>query len=576
MKHEENKEHKFNQAAIVRQNATLVSVVWLIPLLAAIVGAWLLAQNLRSKGPEIKLLIDNAEGIEVNTTAVRILNVDVGRVTNIRLQPNQKGVELTARLNKDVEDLMREDTQFWIVKPRIDQNGITGLGTLVSGSYIAFSPGTSEEEAHEFKVSDLPPVTAIGQSGTRIYLSGKNSKMLSAGSPILYESHTVGTVESAKFNPTTQMVDYTIFIQSPNESLLNSGSEFWLDSGINIRTDGAGVSINTPPISAIVSGAISFRTPRYLKDTQPIQNGNKFVIFNNRRELESQAGERTLFYVAFFDTSVRGLEIGAPVEYRGIKIGTVADVPYFDESDNLKLFQSGLIPVRLRLEPFLMETGGGNQRDVKHESREYWQNEIQAALNRGLTATLASNNLILGSKMIELRDVSGDGNVLKPESEYRGHTVIATQTGGGLDDLQNKVAKLLDKINALPIDKTVNEVNGSLKELRDTLKSAQILLANTNKTMDSANKAVANANKLIGQQSTQNIPREINQSLQELRKTLQGVSPQSPMYQDVQQTLQSIDNTLKDVKPLVQTLKEKPNSLIFNSSTQDPIPKGSQ
>lgn len=576
MKHEENKEHKFNQAAIVRQNATLVSVVWLIPLLAAIVGAWLLAQNLRSKGPEIKLLIDNAEGIEVNTTAVRILNVDVGRVTNIRLQPNQKGVELTARLNKDVEDLMREDTQFWIVKPRIDQNGITGLGTLVSGSYIAFSPGTSENEAHEFKVSDLPPVTAIGQSGTRIYLSGKNSKMLSAGSPILYESHTVGTVESAKFNPTTQMVDYTIFIQSPNESLLNSGSQFWLDSGINIRTDGAGVSINTPPISAIVSGAISFHTPRHVKDTKPIQNGDKFVIFNNRRELESQAGERTLFYVAFFDTSVRGLEIGAPVEYRGMKIGTVADMPYFDEGDNLKLFQSGLIPVRLRLEPYLMESGGGNQRDVKRESREYWQNEIQAALNRGLTATLASNNLILGSKMIELRDVSGDGKVLKPENEYRGHTVIATQTGGGLEDLQNKVAKLLDKINALPIDKTVNEVNGSLKELRDTLKSAQILLANTNKTMNSANQAVNNANKLIGQQSTQNLPREINQSLQELRKTLQGVSPQSPMYQDVQQTLQSIDNTLKDVKPLVQTLKEKPNSLIFNSSTQDPIPKGSQ
>lgn len=576
MKNEENKETKSNQAAIVRQNATLVSAVWLIPLLAAIVGAWLLAQHLRSKGPEIKLFIENAEGIEVNTTAIRILNVDVGRVTQIRLQPNQKGVELTARLNKDVEDLMREDTQFWIVKPRIDRNGITGLGTLVSGAYIAFSPGKSSKEAYDFKVDELPPVTAIGQSGTRIYLSGKNSKMLSVGSPILYESHTVGTVESAKFNPTTQMVDYTIFIQSPNENLLNSGSEFWLEDGINISTDGAGIRINTPRLSAIFSGAISFQTPRHLNDQKPIQNGDKFVIFNNRRELESQAGERTLFYVAFFNDSVRGLAVGAPVEYRGIKIGTVADVPYFAAGDNLRLFQSGLIPVRLRLEPYLMETGGNNQREVSRESREYWQNEIQAALNRGLTATLASNNLILGSKMIELRDAVRGTAVLKPEKEYQGHIVMATQTSGGFDDLQNKVAKLLDKINNLAIDKTVNEVNGSLKELRETLKSAQNLLANTNQTMQNANKAVNQANKLMGQPATQNLPKEINASLSELRKTLQGVSPQSPMYQDVQQTLQSIDNTLKDVKPLVQTLKEKPNSLIFNSNSTDPIPKGSQ
>lgn len=576
MKHEENKESKINQVAIVRPNVTWISVVWLIPLLAAIIGAWLFAQNLRSKGPEIKLLIDNAEGIEVNTTAIRILNVDVGRVTQIRLRPEQKGVELTARLNKDVEDLMREDTQFWIVKPRIDQNGITGLGTLVSGSYIAFSPGKSDREAFEFKVDDLPPVTAIGQSGTRIYLSGKNSKMLSAGSPILYESHTVGTVESAKFNPDTQLVDYTIFIQSPNESLLNSGSEFWLDSGINIRTNGAGISIDTPPFSAILSGAISFQTPRHLQDAKPIQNGDRFVIFNNRRELESQAGERTLYYVAFFDHSVRGLAIGAPVEYRGIKIGTVADMPYFAEGDNLKLFQSGLIPVRLRLEPYLIESGGGNQRNAKSENREYWQNEIQAALNRGLTATLASNNLVLGSKMIELRHADADSAVLKPRQSYHGHMVIATQLGGGLEDLQNKVAKLLDKINKLPIDKTINEANRSLKELRHTLQSAQSLLASTNQTMQNANKTINHANKLIGQPDTQNLPKEINQSLKELRKVLQGVSPQSPMYQEVQQTIKGIDNTLKDVKPLVQTLKEKPNSLIFNSHVKDPIPKGSQ
>lgn len=554
--------------AQVRKTMTLVSTVWLVPLLAAIIGAWLLAQNLRSKGPEITLFIDNAEGIELNTTAIRILNVDVGRVTQIRLRPDQKGVQLTARLHKDMEDLLREDTQFWIVKPRIDQNGITGLGTLVSGSYIAFSPGKSTVEANEFTVADLPPVTAIGQSGIRIHLSGKNSKMVGVGSPVLYENHLVGTVESAKFNPETRLVEYAIFIQSPNESLITSASQFWLDSGVQINTDGTGIHVSAPPLSAILSGAIAFSTPPYNAESQTaVKNGDSFTIFENRKALESQAGKRTLYYVAFFDSSVRGLTIGSPVEYRGMKIGTVADVPYFEGSDNLKLFQSGLIPVRLRLEPYLMESGGGNQRNVQRESREYWENEIQAALNRGLTAKIASNNLILGSKMIELSDEDTDLPPLRPVSEYHGHTVIGTHISANFDTLQTQISQLLKKINDLPLDKTVDELNGSLKDLRGTLKNAETLLKNTNQTMNQAN-------KLLGQKQTQQIPQEINQSLKSLREVLQGVSPQSPVYQDVQQTLQSIDGTLKDVKPLVNTLKEQPNALIFNHSKEDPIPKG--
>lgn len=573
------------QIAKVRQTATLVSTVWLIPLLAAIIGAWLLAQNIRTKGPEITLHLDNAEGIEVNTTAVRILNVDVGRVTQIRLKKDQQGVEITARLNKDMEDLMREDTQFWIVKPRIDQNGITGLGTLVSGSYIAFSPGKSETEKYDFKVSELPPVTAIGQSGIRLHLSGKNSKMLSAGSPVLYENHIVGTVESAKFDPKTQTVHYAIFVQSPNESLISSASQFWLDSGVSVKTDGSGISIQTPPLSAILSGAISFVTPKFIENQTPASNGDQFHIFNNRRELESQPSPRTLYYVAFFDQSVRGLEVGAPVEFKGIRIGTVVDVPYFDGADGLNLLEKGKIPVRLRIEPYLLET---NNRREHRQSKEYWEDQIQAALNRGLSAAMVSNNLVLGSKMIELSDEKSDAPLLKPAPHYHGHTVIGTQSGGGLESLQTQVSQLLSKFNALPLDKTIGELNGGLAELKTTLQTAQTMLASANqamskvdkavvageKTLQSADKTMKSVDKLLNQKDIQQMPAELKQTLRELRETLKGVSPQSPVYQDVQNTLQSIDRTLKEAAPVMKTLKEQPNSLIFNTQSKDPQPKG--
>ena len=114
---------KPTHVAQVRPSRTLASTVWLIPLAAAIAGIWLLTQQINSKGPEIKLLMDNADGIAINTTTVRVLNVEVGRVSHIRLRPNQQGVEVTAQLDRDVADMMRKDTQFWVVKPRIDQNG---------------------------------------------------------------------------------------------------------------------------------------------------------------------------------------------------------------------------------------------------------------------------------------------------------------------------------------------------------------------------------------------------------------------------------------------------------------------
>ncbi|RKV76150.1 MAG: MCE family protein, partial [Neisseria sp.] len=164
--------------ARVRKNNTFLSAVWLIPLIALIAGGWLWVKEIRNRGPVVTLLMNSAEGIEVNKTVIKVLSVDVGRVTRIKLRDDQKGVEVTAQLNADVSDLIRSDTQFWVVKPRIDQSGVTGLGTLLSGSYIAFTPGKSDEAKDVFQVQDIPPIAAIGQSGLRLNLIGKNDRIL--------------------------------------------------------------------------------------------------------------------------------------------------------------------------------------------------------------------------------------------------------------------------------------------------------------------------------------------------------------------------------------------------------------
>ncbi len=549
MSNDNNKQPAYQPVpAVVRKTNVFTSVIWLIPLIALIAGGWLLMKDIRNRGPEITLLMDSADGIEVNNTVVKVLSVEVGRVTRIRLRSDQKGVEVTARLTADTKDMMRKDTQFWVVKPRIDQSGISGLNTLVSGSYIAFTPGKSEETEERFEVLDIPPIAAIGQNGLRLKLIGLNDKMIGAGSPVLYEDFSVGVVESAEFNPKDQTVNYTVFIQSPNDKLVGENSQFWLQSGINIETTGNGIRVDSAPIPALLSGAISFASPTGGDKGKPAVNDDTFELYNNRSEIDNLPTERSLYYTAFFKQSVRGLMSGAPVEYKGINIGAVADVPYFAQNDSLKLFENGWIPVRIRIEPERMELNAGAQ------SREYWQNQFQTALNKGLTATISSNNLLTGSKMIELDDRPSESAKLKPFADYNGNVVIATRSGG-LDDLQAQLGSLLEKFNKLPLENTVGELNGSLRELKATLNSA---------------------NALISKPQTQNIPNELNQTLRELRQTLQGVSPQSPLYGDVQSTLQSIDKTLKDAQPVINTLKEKPNSLIFNSNTKDPIPKGSR
>ena len=221
----------------IRKTNAFASFVWLVPLIAFLVGGWLLFDHIRNTGPKVTLYLDSADGIEVNNTVVRVLSVNVGKVTNIRLREDGKGVELTAQLNADVKNMMRSDTQFWVVKPRIDSNGISGLNTLVSGSYIAFMPGKAAESKDTFDVADVPPISALAQDGLRLQLSGANSKMLETGAPVVYESFPVGRVESAKFDPESRRVSYTVFIEHPNDSLINSSSQFWLDSGIRSGQD---------------------------------------------------------------------------------------------------------------------------------------------------------------------------------------------------------------------------------------------------------------------------------------------------------------------------------------------------
>ena len=541
-------EHTHQQSTATVKHAPPFNIlVWIIPALALLTGAWLLFQHIRNTGPEITLYLNDADGIEINSTAIKVLNVTVGKVTAITISPDEKGVQIKAKMSADVKDMLRKDTQFWIVKPRIDQSGVTGLNTLVSGSYIAFTPGHSKERTYSFKVLDLPPVSAISQNGIRLNLKGHSDKLLTAGSPLLYGDMSAGQIEKAYFDPKDGSVHYQIFVNSPYDSLINDKVKFWLQTGLQIKASGGGVHIDSAPLPALLSGAIAFKTTNDGSGI-PVMNNSQLPLYNSEQELDNLPTKRALYYVIFFKQSIRGLNVGAPVEFQGLNIGSVADVPYFAHNDSHQLLEHGWIPVRIRIEPDRMEINASVQDD------KIWQQKIQQALYKGLSASLEKDSLLTGNQFIRLTAAQTNASVIRPTDVYQGYTVIGSNNSG-LDMLQNQLSALLTKLNKLPVERTLHQLDSTMSQLKTTF---------------------ASADRLLAQNQTQQIPTQLNATLRELRNTLQGVSSTSPLYGDIQQTLKSIDKALKDAQPTLKTLKQQPNALIFNRRGHDPEPKGAR
>ena len=522
----------------------LISMVWFIPLLALIIGGWMLIQNIRTQGPVVTLHMPSADGIEVNKTVVKVLSVEVGRVTEINLKKDRTGVEVKLQLNAETKNLLKENTHFWVIKPRIDQSGIQGLGTLFSGAYIEFSPGTEGNDTYNFTVLPEPPIALTNQQGLRLHLESSVEKLIPAGNPVLYHNIIVGRIEKSEFLPQDQKNHYQIFIDKPFDSLVNDNVKFWITSGFDIKASPNGFKLRTGPLSTLLGGAISFTAKPGAVPGKAVASNSRFTLYGDLDQIEHTPSDRALYFVVLFDHSVRGLNPNAPVEYKGIRIGSVAQVPFFEKNESLKLFQGKNIPVLIQIDPENMELNAEKQDKV------YWEKELNQAINKGLTARLQSNSLIMGGLYI---DLSLQPNAPKSGAiEYAGHTIIPS-ISSGLDQIQDQITELLKKLNNLPLESSVKELNATLKEIRN-------LSASLNQVASSA--------------ETQNIPKELNQTLKDIKKTLQGVAPGSPLYGEAQKTLNSLNKTLEHIEPTVRTINEQPNSLIFNRSKNDPVPKG--
>ncbi|WP_082752756.1 intermembrane transport protein PqiB [Janthinobacterium sp. B9-8] len=537
-----------------------VSLIWLVPLVALLVGAWMVYDTWRHQGPEIVLYMPNAEGIEVGKTTVKVLSVNVGKVIDVELDSVKNRVRVTARLDLEARDLLNVDSQFWMVKPRVDRSGISGLSTLLSGSFIQLNPGKSKNLQNEFIVLNEPPVTAADVPGLRLQLSGRSVKVLSVGDPILYQNFEVGRVEKAEFDPEQRQMNYRLFIQRPYDRLVTENSRFWVASGVQLALSADGIKLNAGSLESVLSGGVAFGVPENMPLGEQVKDQSAFTLFSDEASSLERQFERRLPYIALFSDSVRGLKPGAPVELRGLRIGTVGAVPYAIPKLENKTRKYHGIPVLIYLELGRLATGAEN------ESDDYWRKVIATQVGSGMVLKLKNGNMLTGSLYVDV-DFSGKPQA-KVLDKYAGLPILPTGDGG-LVQIENKVIALLDKLNGLKLEGVLEQGNKTLDETGKLAGDIRVLV----KTLDD----------FVRQPQIQGLPDEVQRTLSKVQDTLNTLnstlgdySGQSAAYGELNRTLESVNQVLQEARPVIRTLNEKPNVLLFDRKQEDVQPKGAK
>ena len=314
------------QATTAPHKRARFSVIWIIPIIAALVAIGIAVQRFLNEGPTITITFKVAEGIEAGKTFVKYKDVNIGQVTKVSLSEDYSHVVVTAKIAKNAKNLLVKDAKFWIMQPRISMSGISGMGTLLSGNYIGLETGKSTEKQREFKGLDTPPIIANTEPGRQFLLKADNLGSLGFGSPLYYRRLNVGQVIGYDLAKDGKSVDIKIFVNSPYDKYVTTDTRFWQASGIDVSMGANGLVIHTQSLASIIAGGIAFETPPYSQSVKPAADNTVFTLFDNQDAASAKRDMKDDPFMLVFDESIRGLTVGAPLTYLGIEVGEVKKI----------------------------------------------------------------------------------------------------------------------------------------------------------------------------------------------------------------------------------------------------------
>ena len=294
-----------------------ISPIWFLPFIAAILGVWILMQNLTHKSMEVTIHFSKADSIIVDKTKIRYKGVIVGTVKKIELD-EVDGVNVIAEIESHAIFLLKEKSKFWLVSPKASLTSISGLDTLFSGSYINLLSGEGEQETHFTATSEQP--ISIPENALLLNLKSNDAASINVGTPIFFKKIQVGEIVRVELDNSGEFVDVKAFINSKYSYLIKNKSKFWNISGLSANVSRAGIDIKLESLTSLIAGGITFSSPE--DSTTPLLENNQFQLFDNIKE--SQQG----LHITLNITNTNNLPDGAGILFKGHGIGRINTIRY--------------------------------------------------------------------------------------------------------------------------------------------------------------------------------------------------------------------------------------------------------
>ncbi len=524
-----------------------ISFVWLIPLVAAIIGAGLAYKTVTEKGPTITVVFKDGGGLEEDKTRIKYRSVEVGVVKTVALSEDLSHVVVTAELHKSAEPHLKEGTQFWLVRPRISATRVTGLETLVSGVYVEMEPGPGKA-ALAFTALENPPVVRKDAPGIKYVLKADSLGSLNNGSPIFFRDIQVGEVLGYEITDDTQGVDLHIFIKEPYDKLVRRESKFWNLSGFEASVTADGIKMRTESLASMLAGGIAFYTPGNLPAGAPPPENAVFRLHSSYEDTVNEF-TRSVDLIMYFDGSVRGLKVGAPVEFRGIQVGRVKEVrmEYNEKTLDIR------IPVLIELQPERVKTiGKPSDNPVR---------DVERLVQRGLRARLKTGSLLTGQLFVEM-DLLPDTplNLIGGDNGYPEIPTLPST----LDEIAKTTTEIMQDLKELPLEELIRSLIVTAKSVQRLVDSVEVedSIASFNQSMEQLQSFLGSIDgKVIAPLAT-----TLEKGESALAEMESMISEDSPIRVDLAKSLEELSGAARSMRILADYLERHPEALVHGKA----------
>ena len=538
----------------VTQLHSPISLIWIVPLLAVLIGIGLAVSAVLQRGPEVELKFASADGLEANKTKLKYKDVAIGTVTAIALADDRHSVKVTVQMDKQAAPLLVEDSRFWVVRPRFAAGGISGLSTLLSGAYIALDPGKSNSTIDRFVGLESPPLVVGDMPGRQFVLSADDLGSLDIGAPVYFRHILVGRVVGYALRPDGQGVDVRLFVDAPYDRFVTAATRFWHASGIDLSVGADGMKLEMQSLLSLAAGGVAFAGGEATAGEAPAEAHaeSRFTLFADQTTAFRQPDSIVQKYVLYFNESVRGLTVGAPVDFRGISAGEVSriDIDFKRGTNDVAM----AVEVNLYPERFARQE---RNRPSTPPTPQAIRQVLDTMVAMGFRAQLRTGNLLTGQLYVALdffpkskaTEISWSRQV--PE--------LPTQPGS-LNSLQEQLPVVVDALHGTlqHADRLITHIDKDVvPELAPTLHDVQQTLQRTDRLISHVD---------------QDVVPELATTLHDARQTFDRanavLASDSPTQTELRDTLREVARAAIAVRNLADMLEQQPQALLTGKASQ--------